>query len=162
MFDGGRRAGATFLKFVVVITAEFWGRLRRRIAISSGRLRLITLVGIHGAPSVARTDRQVYINILYIYISLRAAFAPLAPRYIYRKHNKYIWAHIHIYLVLCIGSGRGLRYQLFAGATDRGAKTARRQRVGPSGVYTRRAWESTGDALTQGERRVLSGQLISI
>ena len=54
---------------MLLLSLRSRGRLRRRIAISSGRLGLITLVGIHGAPSVARMDRQVYINILYIYIS---------------------------------------------------------------------------------------------
>ena len=63
MFDGGRRAGGTFLKFVVCMREDLGGG------------------GAEPEWTASRAAMgSVYIYIYYI-ISLRAAFVPLAPRY---------------------------------------------------------------------------------
>ena len=102
MFDGGRRAGGTF-KFCVVYDSVGSSDARTghpvaRIEIRQARANYAR---IQGGTLVARARNgplamgSVYIYML-LYISLRAAFVSLAPRYIYRKHIEYIMRPIRL------------------------------------------------------------------
>ena len=80
MFDGGRRAVVTFLKLLLLSLRSLGApteanrdQLRQAQANYARRNTRGTVGGADGPPGV-------YKYIIYIYISIRAAFAPLHPR----------------------------------------------------------------------------------